>query len=98
MDRGNDQPGRQPQSNQRRFRQLQARFDGFRHRIRDANRIEMARVGGIARTRDDSDVRSQRADLFYDFVDCGLSATVTTTALAFVRPQLLRNSGFVASP
>jgi hypothetical protein len=73
MDRGNDQPGRQPQSNQRRFRQLQARFDGFRHRIRDANRIEMARVGGIARTRDDSDVRSQRADLFYNFVDCGLS-------------------------
>jgi hypothetical protein len=49
-----------------------ARFDGFRHRIRDANRIEMARVGGIARTRDDSDVRSQRADLSYDFVDCGL--------------------------
>ena len=48
---------------------LQARFDGFRHRIGDADGIEMAGVGGVAGARDDEHFRPHRAHHAHDLAD-----------------------------
>ena len=38
--------------------------------VSDADCVEMPCVGGVASTRNDKDVRSQRAYLLYGFVNC----------------------------
>ena len=63
-------PGRHAEADQRRFRELQAGLDGLRHRVGDADRIEMA---GVRRrrgraTRSAMSGRSARTTL-HDLVD-----------------------------
>jgi hypothetical protein len=69
VNRGDHRTGRQSKTHQRGFGQLQARFDGFRHGIGRAEAIEMARVIGVARPRNDQHVRPHSAHVLDDFVD-----------------------------
>ena len=75
-------PVGRPKPDQRRLRELQACLDGFRHRIGDADRIEMAGVRGIARARDDEDVGPDATHEPDDLVDRRLVWMVTMTAAA----------------
>src|SRR5262249_13397848 len=57
------------EAHERGLRELQARLDGFRYGIGDADRIEVAGMHRIARSRHDEQVRPQRAYGLDDLVN-----------------------------
>ena len=59
VDRGDHQPHRHADVDEQRLGELQARLDGFRHRVGDPEPVEDAGVGGVAGARDQRDVALQ---------------------------------------
>ena len=58
-----------PMSIKQRLGQLQARFDGFRHRVGDVEAVELGGMGGIAGACDDGQIRplgARRRDHRFD--------------------------------
>jgi hypothetical protein len=56
VNRSDDQPHRYPNIDERCLRKLQAGLDGFRHRIRDFQVVELAGVRSVPRARNDGEV------------------------------------------
>ena len=61
VDGGDHRAGGQAEADERRLRELQAGLDGLRHRVGDADRVEVAGMRGIAGARDDQHIGPQRA-------------------------------------
>ena len=91
VDRGDHRPGRHAQSDQRRFGELQARFDGLRHGIGGAEAVKMAGMLGVARARDDENIGPHRAHMLDHVVDELRVWMVMMTPAAVARPQASRN-------
>src|SRR5581483_9194265 len=74
MDRGNSETGCHAKSHQRRLRELQAGFDGFRHGVSRAETVQMPRMTFVPGARHDENIGPCGADMLNDLIDdaCGV--------------------------
>ena len=98
VDRCDHRPRGEAKPHERGLRKLQARLDGFRYGICNADLIEMACVSRVSRAGHDHNVRPHQARGFHDLVDVLAPRGGYDNRLGVLNPQLLRKAGLVASP